>query len=413
MNARLTLNGQSGAVGQVEVVDGGFVGTFEVDGELVAGRYFLEVVVERDRQRGSVRRNFPEGLQDDRGTKRFDLRVGEADRKWAEIAEELVEEMKTIRETYDRTYQIGQRILSDIETVSSQGEEERRRSLEPWRAQYQESAALSGARQTFLTRFGERYFVLPYEDAVGGISSLYQLLQRLRSSFAVRILDGVGEGGQVSGEDRDLGRWDPGQVVQAIFDLTWELKDQIPCDRSIWTPHIQIGAEAGQINDETYVSRVSGFQIEVPADETFQVLQGERNDPVRLHLLAGGDGGGFAMASILVQMVEFPWAEGREELAAAWEHLAESEWPGYRKGKLEWVEQPAEEGRPAQEYYLFEFYSMSEQFNGKVEVRLFFPGSSRKKHLVYGLMTVAYFPTFLNHNTEQVDQVRHSFRLLD
>lgn len=417
MVAILTLNGQVGASDNVFVKEGGFSGEFATgEAEVVPGTYVLQIVVRRTDQQGAVRNEYPSGLDEDAGTKHFGWQAAQAGREAEKIRRAIAKEVATIRKVYDDAAQLGQTALKRIDqALAGKAPEDVPRGKRDqllkdlWLGFFQETTGtLPAGAEKFRVAHDESTFVSPYQKAVDGVLKLYEFVEFLRSSYTVQILTKLGMEGEIPGEVREKGRFPPKTIISQVNGVAWSIQTDLGTDITVWMPTIEIARERGTQQGNTWVSSTSGFKITRP-NEGWVFVTGEADSTMRLALNLQSDDGP-VLSSIQVHMVQFPWADTKEELAEAWERLAEYEWPNYRKVSGSWQT----DSTTGREHYVFRFRTRSEFVSTVVSCYLHVPSGGKWKNTIYGVMEVSFYEGIMRHHAEDdYATILESFELVE
>ncbi len=410
--AVLSLRGQSGPSAAL-VVDPGrdpeaegpgesrFSGEFSTEGKTVLpGNYILTVTLQRGNQTDEIRSQLPEDLDEDHAVSVFGWHAPSASSDYEKIRGAIASEIGEIRPIYDEAAQLGSTVTKKIsaalegKTAVDLKQAEKDKLFGLWIPFYKKTqGALEKRAKDFETAWSSNVFLSPYQRAVRGVLDLTEFVLRLRSSYTVEILTALGMADQIPAEDVDRGRFGIRTVISQTNAVAWAVQNDIG-DTSIWAPTIRIEKERGAFEGQAYVSSVSGFRISKP-NEGWEAVQGGVNSTMRLALNLQSEEGP-VLSTIQVHMVEFPWAETKEELAQAWERLAEYEWPGYRRQKGEFVKDAS-----GKEYYDFQFRTRSQYVQTEINCHLYFGKSEKRKHTVYGLMEVTFYEGIARHHWEE------------
>ncbi len=385
----------------VQVRDGAFEAAFPAGGaEFLPGLYILTLTLRADglppESRGLLA-----GLEGpDLGTKFFKHRMADAERTAQKIVESAVGFVRAMRLAYDDACQIGARVERSIEAARK--EEPRIPGAKatalfaPWKEfRISGSERHLAARREFVDAYVGKGFLCPAGKTVQLTISLSDTIVRLISAYTVTIMRSLGMDSAIPPEDLDRGQFPPKMVIGQVSTIAWTLETRIQTEVPLWEPRIKIGKERGGQDGAKYVSQTSGFSIEVPS-EKWRPIQGGEDSTMRYALVL--DQNKLMIAAVQVHIVEFPWAEGKQELVDAWVRLAEYEWPQYRHVGGGWVTES-----PEREYYKFDFKAtLGKNTRGTpVTCYLFFPGTPGEEHRVYGLMVVTPYAGIIRHHMEE------------
>lgn len=411
LRAYLDLSGNACPAIIVPVQEGRFHGSFPTkEREVLPGRYALHVSLGRE--------GLPAGAPNLLGDAEIDDGICHVDHMAADgpkVAESLTAEslalIQVIRGMFDDACQTASQVQKATLAARKDGAAltpaQVDAILEPWKRVH------AGTRQELLRRRAEyverqlaRIYLSPIAEAAQSIVTLLDSVVSLVSSFTIELMEGLGRGKDVTSEDRDRGRFSSRVLIGQVMGIARGIQYRLSPGKPIWAPLIDIAKERGSREGATYVSQVSGFRLDVP--EGWKVVQGEEDSTLRLGCYLMNQE--IFRACVEVHAVDFPWAEGKEELAQAWVRLAEYEWEKYRFKKAEFKTDA--KGR---EYYEFSFVASLSAILGDVSVTcyLYFAPDEKHPHRVHAVMVV--FPwrgLMMHHYEDELNMMLESFDLL-
>ncbi|MDP7033644.1 MAG: hypothetical protein QF752_04020, partial [Planctomycetota bacterium] len=319
--------------------------------------------------------------------------------------EVILKEVSQVRKSYDEILQNGIRFSRLVVSDSSLSEDTKSKIASDWQTVWESSDLSARSRELKDEVFGmDTCYAIPHLETAQMTLELVEQIHRLKCIYFYRVWKGLGRLQEVPRHVASEGTYDPRNVLARVNAVALRIQSLMKAEKPIWEPLLKVAKERGSYGGKdrnTYTSSVSGFQI-TRASSNWKWDLGAKNSPMRLSVNYSMKGIGdeeLVQHLIQVNKVEFKWAETPEEIAQAWEQLAEYEWPNYQKLNGQFVE--IGEGDDVQKVYKFRFQTRSPNLTAEVECHLFFPVKEENRGIVYGLLHLSMASGLDHHMSDE------------